>query len=211
MPENKQIVYVLTNPAMPGLIKIGKTTQTEIDGRMKQLYSSGVPVPFECVYACNVKDASKVEQSLHFAFGESRINPNREFFKIDPERVIAILKLLKVDEITNEVEKVIDKETEDIDQASGEKLKASRRPTMNYETLGIPKGTILKFREDKAEVEVIDGRKIKFNNEEMSLTNATRLVLGLDEKYPIQPSPYWYYNGKSIDQIYEEYYSKEEE
>ncbi|MEN9670014.1 MAG: hypothetical protein RL018_291 [Pseudomonadota bacterium] len=37
-----QIVYVLTNPAMPGLIKIGMTTQMEVEARMKQLYSTGV-------------------------------------------------------------------------------------------------------------------------------------------------------------------------
>jgi len=39
MADNtNQIVYVLTNPAMPGLVKIGKTTQLEIEERMKQLY-----------------------------------------------------------------------------------------------------------------------------------------------------------------------------
>jgi len=96
MADNgSQIVYVLTNPAMPGLIKIGKTTQLEVDDRMKQLYSTGVPVPFDCAFACQVKDASEVEKSLHFAFGNHRVNPNREFFKIEPERVIAVLKLLK--------------------------------------------------------------------------------------------------------------------
>ncbi len=211
MTDNKQIVYVLTNPSMPGLVKIGKTTQLEIDDRMKQLYSTGVPVPFECAFACNVKDATEVEKAIHFAFGLNRINPNREFFKVDPERIIAILKLLKVDEITQQVEKVIDNEVQKIDHESGEKLKASRRPTMNYETLGIPKGSILKFKDDKAEAVVLDGRKIVFKDEEMSLTNATRIVMGLDEKYPIQPAPYWYFNGISINQIYEEYYSREEE
>ena len=38
-----QIVYVLTNPAMLGLVKIGKTTRLEVEDRMKQLFSTGVP------------------------------------------------------------------------------------------------------------------------------------------------------------------------
>lgn len=84
-----QIVYVLTNPAMPGLVKIGKTTQEEVDLRMKQLYSTGVPVPFECVFACRVPDASVVEKALHHAFGQVRINPTREFFRIEPDRAFA--------------------------------------------------------------------------------------------------------------------------
>ena len=40
------IVYLLTNPVMPGLVKIGMTTQEDIDKRMKELYTTGVPVPF---------------------------------------------------------------------------------------------------------------------------------------------------------------------
>ena len=49
------IVYLLTNPVMPGLVKIGMTTQEDIDKRMKELYTTGVPVPFECQFACKVK------------------------------------------------------------------------------------------------------------------------------------------------------------
>ena len=41
------IVYVLTNPAMPGIVKIGRT-QSDLGSRLSQLYSTGVPVPFEC-------------------------------------------------------------------------------------------------------------------------------------------------------------------
>jgi hypothetical protein len=82
------IVYVLTNPAMPGLTKIGMTTQEEITSRLNQLYTTGVPVPFECVYACQVKDCDRVEAAFHLGFGNVRINPKREFFKIEPSGTV---------------------------------------------------------------------------------------------------------------------------
>ena len=78
--QSNEIVYVLTNPAMIGLVKIGRTTQKDIGDRMRQLYTTGVPLPFECEYACRVDDCSKVEKAFHLAFGNTRINSSREFF-----------------------------------------------------------------------------------------------------------------------------------
>jgi hypothetical protein len=73
-----EIVYILTNPVIPDLIKIGRTTNLE--ERLRSLSShSGVPVPFECYYACEVRDSQDVERRLHGAFGDHRINPKREF------------------------------------------------------------------------------------------------------------------------------------
>ena len=77
------IVYVLTNPAMPGIVKIGKTTRG-VSARLNELYSTGVPLPFRCAYAARVEDESKVERAFHQAFGPDRINPRREFFDIEP-------------------------------------------------------------------------------------------------------------------------------
>ena len=49
------IVYILTNTEMPDLLKIGVTK--DLDQRLKSLSAhSGVPVPFECFYACEVSD-----------------------------------------------------------------------------------------------------------------------------------------------------------
>ena len=71
------IVYLLTNPVMPGLVKIGMTTQEGIDKRMKELYTTGVPIPFECKFACKVKksDCLKIEKALHKAFDPQRMLP----------------------------------------------------------------------------------------------------------------------------------------
>lgn len=202
-----QIVYVLTNAAMPGLVKIGKTTQLEVEERMKQLYGTGVPIPFDCAFACQVKDATEVERALHFAFGETRINPNREFFKIEPERVIAVLKLLKVDDITARFEQQLEADIEQVDKQSAQHLKDTIRPKMNFSELGIPVGAILVSRDGRMQVTVVGEKKVSLNGAICSLTMATRRLLGYPDDRPLQPSPYWTYNGKTVKEIYEEYHT----
>lgn len=62
------IIYILTNEAMPGYVKIGKTT-TGLEQRVNELSrSTSVPLPFTCFYACTVNDCHFVEKQLHEAF-----------------------------------------------------------------------------------------------------------------------------------------------
>ncbi|MFZ3223278.1 MAG: GIY-YIG nuclease family protein [Rugosibacter sp.] len=206
-----QIVYVLTNPAMPGLVKIGKTTQLEVEERMKQLYSTGVPVPFDCVFACKVKNATTVEKALHLAFGMTRINPNREFFKLEPERVIAVLQLLKVDDITLQFERTIESDLPSADKQSAQALKRSMRPPMNFHELSIPNGSILVSKDGAQQCTVVGEKKVEFDGMVSSLTAATRKLLGLAEDYPLQPSPHWTFNGQTIKEIYEAFHRSQAE
>jgi len=208
---NSQIVYVLTNPAMPGLVKIGKTTQLEVDDRMKQLYGTGVPVPFDCAFACQVRDATEVEKALHLAFGTTRINPNREFFRVEPERIIAILRLLKVDDVTRQVEATIESDVTAVDRQSAQTLKESRRPRMNFHELGIPDGSVLISKDGNHQAVVVGEKKVNYDGENCSLTSATRKMLGLPSDYPLQPSPHWTFNGKTVKEIYEEVHAEDDE
>lgn len=98
MSSSLGIVYVLTNSAMPGLVKIGYTAQDDANSRIAQLYTTGVPVLFTIEYACKVQNAEEIENALHVAFGPNRINPRREFFRIEPDQAIAILKLLHTED-----------------------------------------------------------------------------------------------------------------
>ena len=50
------IVYVLTNPAMPGFVKIGMTDKPDVQRRMAKLYSTGVSFPFDCAIAREIQD-----------------------------------------------------------------------------------------------------------------------------------------------------------
>lgn len=209
--NNSQIVYVLTNPAIPNLVKIGKTTQAEVDIRLRQLYSTGVPFPFECAFACQVKNATEVEKALHTAFKKNRVNPNREFFEIDPDQAIAILKLLRVDDITTQFEQQIEAEVEAVDTQSAQAFKRRQRPRMNFYELGIPAGSVLMAKNGQLQVTVVDEKKVNLQGKVCSLTEATRHLLQLPQGAPIQPSPYWWFGNKTVKEIYEEFHAVENE
>lgn len=87
------IVYVLTNAAMPGIVKIGMTDRPDVQQRMSDLYTTGTPLPFDCVVAWEFEgaNAAEVERALHLILDPHRINPNREFFQVDPEGPKALL------------------------------------------------------------------------------------------------------------------------
>ncbi len=201
------IIYILSNPAMPGILKIGKTTQDDIKTRIAQLYSTGVPLPFECVYAATVANIDRVEQALHIAFGPNRINPKREFFEIEAIQAISIIKLLEIENISVKVENepnVVNK-----DEIEAGKVYSQKRPRLNFAEMGIPIGSELVAKEGGEIATVVSERTIRFRDAETSLTNATRLIFGL-ENYSIAPGPYWTYNGRTIRDIYDDTYQKVE-
>jgi hypothetical protein len=201
-----EIVYVLTNPAMPGLVKIGYTSQEEAGSRIAQLYTTGVPVPFTIEFACRVDNAEDVEKALHIAFSPNRINPKREFFRIEPEQAIAILRLLHTEETTQEVTL----QPNEVDQQSlvaSEQMRA-RRPNLNFEEMGIPLGSQLLSVKTNIAVTVVGPKKVRLEDEEMSLTAATRQVLAIE--YSVAPGNHWTFEGKLLNDIYEATYGNVE-
>lgn len=165
--SNNGIVYLLTNPAMPGLVKIGKTSRNTLDIRLGELYSTGVPLPFECSYAAKVKDENVVERAFHQAFAPNRINQKREFFEIEPEQAIALLTLMAIEDVTPQIQKEADS-VDSSTKVAADKLKA-RRPNMNFLEMGIPINSVLTFSEADETAIVISEKKVSYNSEEYSL------------------------------------------
>lgn len=197
------IVYILENPAIPNLIKLGYTSLEDVKRRMGELYTTGVPLPFTCVYAARVKDHLKVEKALHLAFGPNRINPKREFFEIDAAQAIAIIKLLEIEDVTPQV--VAQKEAVDkVEIEAGEAYTKKKRPRFSFTEMNIPIGSTLVSVVNGETATVNTDRTVLFRSEEMSLTNATRLIL--ENNYQVAPGPYWTYDGKKLKDIYNETY-----
>lgn len=197
------VVYVLTNPAMPGLVKIGMTENEDAETRIAQLYGTGVPFPFKLEFAARVANADEVERALHTAFAPNRVNSKREFFSIEPGQAIAILKLLHVQDATAELSTSAGAPIAQ-EVAAGEEYTRLRRPNMNFAEMGIPVGSELVSAASGATVTVAGEKKVSLNGTAMSLTAATRQVLGLD--YSVAPAPYWTFNGRLLKDIYDETY-----
>lgn len=203
---NYGIVYLLVNEAMPGLVKIGKTARYDLEKRMKELFTTGVPLPFECAYACRVKlsHMDELEKALHTAFAPNRINDNREFFRISPSQVMPLLKLLhhlNEGDATAEVEAEIASDLKTEDKAAVIKAK-SRRPPLDFFEMGLGIGDVLRFTQNESIVcTVASSKRVLFNGQDRSLTSVTTEILG--SKWGVQPTPYWTLNGESLRDIYD--------
>lgn len=75
-------IYILTNPALPGMLKIGKTERNPLD-RIRELSSStSVPTPFQLAYYQPSVDIDNDEKRMFSFFENKRVSDNREFFKL---------------------------------------------------------------------------------------------------------------------------------
>ena len=191
------IVYILTNESMPDAIKVGITGN--LDRRIRELDTTGTPLPFECYYAVEVENASVIEKKIHEGLDDKRIRQNREFFNATPEQAKAILEIAEVMGGKNVTPNEDIVETPQDKQALDTARK--KRSKFNFGMVNIEPGTILEFVKDKTiTCEVIDDSKIKFRGEVTSLSASAHTVLhemGYDWEQA-HGLRFWMYQGKSL-------------
>lgn len=84
-------IYVLLNPSIPNMVKIGKTTGTA-EKRARAISSAtGVPTEFIVLYDALVGDVENAEKEIHAHFSGYRPNKKREFFNVPPKLAISAL------------------------------------------------------------------------------------------------------------------------
>jgi hypothetical protein len=80
--ENPGYVYIISNESFPDLLKIGFTKNSP-HYRAQELYTTGLPKPFIVENYYFVEDACMCEELIHIRLSRSRVNNDREFFKVD--------------------------------------------------------------------------------------------------------------------------------
>lgn len=86
----KGFVYILSNPSMPDIVKIGRTTRT-VEGRAAELYQTGVPTPFTVEHSVYSPDCAELERETHSRLPDVRVDMSREFFRCDVDLAIGVL------------------------------------------------------------------------------------------------------------------------
>ena len=198
------IVYVLTNEAMPGYIKIGRT-DTSVQQRMSELDRTSVPLPFQCYYAARVPDNVHVEKTLHAAFADFRVRQSREFFRMDPYKAQVIIELVATENVTPS-------EVEVADEEGKAAIENSARVTgrFNLAKYRIMPGAVLSFAPDRSITCVVhDDISVEFDGERMSLSaaavaaNQKRGRTGTALAGPI----YWLYEDETLANMRERFES----
>lgn len=192
-----EIVYILINDAMPGFVKIGFTAK-DVEQRIRELDSSGLPLPFECFYAAKVNRGKEVEKTLHDIFKDYRVRPNREFFRVDPDRVRSAISLVAIEEITPKID--LNLSQEDLQALADNQ----RRQPFRFSLAKVPLNSELQFTRDESKTcRVIDDKYVEFNGQAMSLSGAAQLILKqMGYKAPAVQGPlYWSYKGKSLVEL----------
>jgi PAS domain-containing protein len=188
-----EIIYILTNEAMPGYVKIGMTNNSVLE-RLRQLDRTNIPMPFECYYACEVENARQEEQWLHSIFSDRRVRDEREFFKVDPERVVTAVRRIQKKDITpKDFINTTDEEESELEEVK--KVRA-RFDFSHYE---IPIGsTIIFSRDNSIKARVLENNKIEFEGKITSLSESAQNLLGY--KRGVAGTLYWMYEDETLDE-----------
>lgn len=87
--SSRGYIYCLSNPSIPGLLKIGMTSRTP-EARAKELYTTGVAVPFNIEFTWQVDNPLQKEKQIHNLLANCRVE-SREFFRISVDEAIRLI------------------------------------------------------------------------------------------------------------------------
>ena len=83
-------IYVISNPLLDGVVKIGVTRRLNAMDRINELGSASVPFKFKVHSIIFSEDAFKLEHDLHIAFDDYRVNKvnkQKEHFRVSLDAV----------------------------------------------------------------------------------------------------------------------------
>ena len=190
----KGFIYIMTNPALKDMVKIGYAT--DVESRRKQLSTTALPYEYE-IYATYETSGNLEDKKLHKMIDnlnpDLRISKNREFFVLSPEDAYELLESIATISGTKDKLKKV--------KIAPAKKQKRKRPPVNFAKCNIPIGAELVYVEDSSVIVTVVGeRKVQYNDEITSLSAISDRIKGYSTSGPT----FFTYKGKTVSQIAEE-------
>lgn len=90
--RNFGFVYVLSNPEMDGVFKVGTTDRPPHMRAAEISAATGVPQPFVVEYYAEVSSSTLYERMVHKKLERYRVNESREFFRADIMVIVGAIR-----------------------------------------------------------------------------------------------------------------------
>lgn len=190
----KGFIYIMTNPALKDMVKIGYAT--DVESRRKQLSTTALPYEYE-IYATYETSGNLEDKKLHKMIdnlnSDLRISKNREFFVLSPEDAYELLESIATISGTKDKLKKV--------KIAPAKKQKRKRPPVNFAKCNIPIGAELVYVEDSSVIVTVVGeRKVQYKDEITSLSAISDRIKGYSTSGPT----FFTYKGKTVSQIAEE-------
>ncbi len=208
--ESKGYVYILTNPSFKkDWIKIGKTSRPVIE-RVRDLNSStAIPLPFSIYATIQTSKYNELEKFVHNNLDhltKSRINSNREFFKVEPQDALNVFyDLAPMFDDAVVIEYKDNKPIEPCLEVTKKKLPiAQKRSRFKFSMVGIPIGEMITFVPTGIQVRVASDDTVEYEGRIYKLSPFVGTFMPADKRNAsgaYQGAKYFSYNGKILDDM----------
>lgn len=193
---SKGYIYIMTNPALHDMVKIGYAT--DVEKRRQQLSTTALPYDYE-IYATYETSGNLEDKKLHKLIdnlnSDLRVSKNREFFVMAPEDAYELLESIAIISGTQDKLKLA-KEPSD-----SEKEQTIKRPPIDFYKCGLKDGDILVCKDDPSIVVTIKGNhKVLYNDE---LTSLSAIMAAKKGRKAIAGPSYFTFNGEPLVDIAE--------
>lgn len=203
-------VYILTNPSFKeDWVKIGKSSRP-VNVRSKELDNTAVPLPFEIYATIRTVKYNEVEKLIHKTIDrltDLRIRQNREFFNIQPQIALDILRDISttIDDAFIELYHNNQPIKEVTEVSTDEPHK--RRAPFKFSMVNIPIGETIIFSPLNIIVKVASDNQIEYEGRIYKLSPFTAAFLPDDMRNTsdqYQGPKYFTYKGKALDELRKE-------
>ena len=89
-------IYILNNPSLEGMVKIGATTKDPNDKCRELSSNPSIPTPFNIVYYLSSMNPFKVVGIVHTILDEYRVIKYSDFFNVDVVPTINLIEEIEI-------------------------------------------------------------------------------------------------------------------